>query len=57
MDVLTRWDEERKKIEDEIQIWPKLEKLIKAKGLNKLLTGLINLFKDLIEGKLSLKVN
>ena len=54
---LTRLDEERKKIEVEIQIWPKLKELIKSKNLIKLLTGLIDLFKDIIEEKLSLKVN
>jgi hypothetical protein len=57
---LTRWDEEilnKKKNEVEILIWPKLEELIKFKDLDKLLIGLIDLFKDLIEEKLSLKVN
>ena len=44
-------------MEVEIQIWPKLEELIKFKDLDKLLIGLIDLFKDLIEEKLSLKVN
>ena len=57
---MTRWDEEilnKKKNEVEILIWPKLEELIKFKDLDKLLIGLIDLFKDLIEEKLSLKVN
>jgi hypothetical protein len=57
---LTRWDEEilnKKKNKVEILIWPKLEELIKFKDLDKLLIGLIDLFKDLIEEKLSLKVN
>jgi len=35
----------------------KMEELIKFKDLIKLLTCLIDLFNDLIEGKLSLKVN
>jgi hypothetical protein len=34
-----------------------MEELIKFKDLIKLLTCLIDLFNDLIEGKLSLKVN
>jgi macrodomain Ter protein organizer (MatP/YcbG family) len=50
-----RW--RKKKIEVEIQTWSKLKELIKSKELSKLLTSLINLFKDLIEKKLSLKVN
>jgi len=57
---LTRWDKEilnKKKMEVEIQIWPKLEELIKFKKIVKLLIGLIDLSKDLIEEKLSLKVN
>jgi hypothetical protein len=49
-----RW---RKKIEVEIQTWPQLEGLIKFKNLIKLLTCLIDLFNDLIEEKISLKVN
>jgi hypothetical protein len=48
---LTKWDEERKKIDVEIQTWPKLKELIKSKDLIKHLTGLIDLFKDLIEKK------
>jgi hypothetical protein len=44
-------------MEVEIQIWPKLEELIKFKEIVKLLIGLIDLSKDLIEEKLSLKVN
>jgi hypothetical protein len=54
---LTRWDEERKQIEGQIQTRPKLEELITYKDLIKLLTSLIDLFKDLIEEKLSLKIN
>jgi len=57
---LTRWDEEilnKNKIEVEILIWPKLEELIKFKDLIELLISLIDLFKNLIEQKLSLKVN
>jgi hypothetical protein len=46
-----------KKIEVEIQTWLKLEELIKSKDLIKLLAGLINLFKNLIEEELSLKVS
>jgi hypothetical protein len=42
----------RKKIEVETQTWPKLKELIKFKDLIKLLTGLIDLFKDLIEVKI-----
>jgi hypothetical protein len=34
-----------------------LKELIKSKNLIKLLTGSIDLFKDIIEEKLSLKVN
>jgi hypothetical protein len=34
-----------------------MKELIKFKDLIKLLTGLIDLFKDLIEGNLNLKVN
>jgi len=54
------WAEERlnrKKIEVEIQTWSKLEELIKFKDLIKFLIGLIDLFKDLIEKMLSVKVN
>lgn len=57
---MTRWDEEilnKNKIEVEILIWPKLEELIKFKDLIELLISLIDLFKNLIEQKLSLKVN
>lgn len=57
---MTRWDEEilnKNKIEVEILIWPKLEELIKFKDLVELLISLIDLFKNLIEQKLSLKVN
>jgi hypothetical protein len=57
---LTRWDKERlnkKKIEVEIQTWPKLEELINFKDLIKLTVGLIDVFKDLIKVKLILKVN
>jgi hypothetical protein len=46
-----------KEIEIEIQTWPKFKELIKSKDFIKLLTCLINLFKDLIEEELSLKVN
>jgi len=49
---MTKWDEERKKIIVEIQTWPKLKELIKSKDLIKLLTGLIDFFKDLIEEKI-----
>ena len=51
------WQNKRKKIKVEIQTWLKLKELIKSKDLSKLLTSLIDLFKDLIEEKLSLKVN
>jgi hypothetical protein len=54
------WAEERlnrKKIEVEIQTWSKLEELIKFKNLIIFLIGLIDLFKDLIEKMLSVKVN
>ena len=57
---MTRWDKERlnkKKIEVEIQTWPKLEELINFKDLIKLTVGLIDVFKDLIKVKLILKVN
>jgi hypothetical protein len=47
----------RKKIEVEIQTWSKLEELIKFKNLIIFLIGLIDLFKDLIEKMLSVKVN
>ena len=40
-----------KEIEVEIQTWLKLKELIKSKNLIKLLTCLIELFKDLIEEK------
>jgi hypothetical protein len=46
----------KNKIEVEIQTWPKLKELIKSKDLIKLLIGLIDLFNDLIEEKLSLKI-
>jgi hypothetical protein len=46
---LTRWDEERKKIEVEIQTWPKLKELIKFKDIIKLLMGFMDSIKDLIE--------
>jgi hypothetical protein len=49
---LTKWDEERKKIDVEIQTWLKFEELIKSKDLIKHLIGLIDLFKDLIEEKI-----
>jgi hypothetical protein len=42
-----------KKVKVEIQTWQKLEELINFKDLTKLLTGLIDLFKNLIEEKLS----
>jgi len=42
----------RKKIKVEAQTWLKLKELIKFKDLIKLLTGLIDLFKDLIEVKI-----
>jgi hypothetical protein len=48
---------EKKKNEVEIQTWLKLEELIKSRDLIKFLTCLIDLFKNLIEEKLSLKVN
>ena len=51
------WQDNRKKNEVKIQTWLKLKELIKSKELSKLLTSLIDLFKDLIEEKLSLKVN
>jgi hypothetical protein len=46
---LTRWDEERKKIEVEIQTWPKLKELIKFKDIIKLLMSFMDSIKDLIE--------
>jgi hypothetical protein len=52
---LTRWVEEKlngKKVEVEIQTWPKLIELFKLKDLIKLMTGLIDLIKNLIKTKL-----
>ena len=43
--------------EGQIQTWSKFKELITSKNLIKLLTDLIDLFKDWIEEKLSLKVN
>jgi len=50
---LIRWDKETKKIKVEIQTWPKLKECFKSKYLIKLLPSLIDLFKDLIEEKIS----
>ena len=52
---MIRWDKKKKKIEVEIQTWPKLEEYLKSKYLIKLLLSLIDLFKELIEEKLSFK--
>ena len=54
---MIRYDEEMKEIKIEIQTWPKLKEFIKFKDFIKLLTCLIDLFKDFIEEELSLKVN
>ena len=54
---MIRYDEEMKEIKIEIQTWPKLKEFIKSKDFIKLLTCLIDLFKDFIEEELSLKVN
>ena len=44
----TRWDEERNKVEVEIQIWWNLEEIIMFKDLIKLLNDIVDLFKELI---------